>query len=270
MRRTLTGVGTALFLSAAWISAASCDGGETETTTTTATTSSTSAQASSGAGGTGGDGAGGGGQGGAGGGQGGAGGSAGACPADTICLAIKPVESGAVQPGRVIVLWVQLNDDGPDPLPLIAYDAAFDPKAGTIEIPSASILPPPPENLLCDRACDDEAMCPCTGEVKVGIGYVLAVRDTDMNGSISIEEFNNETYGVGYMGVAASENEHIPTPAPYDMLFPEGIDKGTRAYRLIEAGTFDDLGRSMDGDVFDLNVCDAPGPSCDYPFPNLT
>src|SRR5262245_42623015 len=50
------------------------------------------------------------------------GGEPGVCPANTICLNVKLVQE-PVAAGRVAVIWFQLSDDGPDPVPLIAYDA---------------------------------------------------------------------------------------------------------------------------------------------------
>jgi hypothetical protein len=210
---------------------------------------------------------GGGGMGGAG---GGGGGSAGSCPAETICLAVKPTESGNVEPGRIIVWWSQLNDDGPDPVPFIGYDQAFDPKVAQVEIPISAIKLPSEELLLCERACDDEAMCPCVKDPKVGTGLIMVVRDTDMSGDISLEEIGNDLYGVGYMVVGYSEQEYVPAPMPLDMLFTDGIDKGVRPYRIIEKGAIDALGRTKAGDVLDLNVCDAPSAACAPPFPNIT
>jgi hypothetical protein len=226
-----------------------------------------------GGGGVGGGGVGGGGMGGAGGmgGSGGAGGgSAEPCPAYMMCLALNPTEGGPIEPGRVVVVWYQFSDDGPDPLPLIAYDEAFDPKLGEVQIPLADIALPKEEHMLCQRACDDEAMCPCLDEVRVGIGYVFAVRDTDMSGDISFDEIGMDLYGVGYMAMGYSEQERIPAPAPLDMLFPEGLDKGVRPYRIIEAGTFDKLGRTKAGDTQGMNVCNAPSATCAPQFPNLT
>ncbi len=265
MRRALSGVGTAFVLVSTWALAASCDGTETSGAATSA--SSTSAQATSTTGGTGGAG----GMGGAGGsGQGGeGGGTASNCPANTICLAVKPTETGAIMEGRLVAVWYQLNDDGPDPLPLIAYDTPFDPKAMKVEIPTASLMAPNEENLLCERSCDDEATCPCLSDPKVGVALVFVVRDADQSGSINIDEVNTEPYGVGFMAIGRSEAEYVPAPMPFDALFPEGIDKGTRGYRIIEGGPSDTLGRSKDGDVFDLNVCDAPSPECAAPSPGL-
>jgi hypothetical protein len=265
MRRAWSGVGAAFVLLSTWALAASCDGTETSSTNTSSTTtSSTSAQASSSS-------TGGGGMGGAGGsGQGGqGGGTASNCPANTICLAVKPTETGSIQAGRLAVVWYQLNDDGPDPLPSIGYDMPFDPKATKIEIPTASIMAPNEENLICERACDDEAMCPCLSDPKVGVAYVFVVNDADNTGTINIDEINNELYGIGFMAVATSEAEYVPAPAPFDALFTEGIDKGTRGYHIVEGGPTDMLSRSKDGDVFDLNVCDAPSVTCAPPSPGF-
>lgn len=254
MRKILGGIG----ILAACVAMIAC-GDET------GTSGGTTQSGSTGSGGAGGDGMGGsGGTGGAG------GGSAGMCPAESICFAFKPTEGGPVEAGRLVLVWYQLNDDGPDPLPLIAYDQLFDPTLALLEIPIADIALPNPEHMLCNRACDDEATCPCLDDVQVGTGFVFAVRDTDMSGDTSFEEIGTDLYGVGYIGMGYSATERVPAPAPLDMLFPEGIDQGVRPYRIIEAGTFDDLGRTMPGDVFDLNICNAPSATCNPPFPNLT
>lgn len=257
MHKILSGIGIA----AACAALMAC-GDETGTSSGTTTQSGSSSGGAGGSGGSGGDGMGGAG--------GGGGGSAGTCPAETICLALKPTEGGPVEAGRVVVVWYQINDDGPDPLPLIAYDQPFDPNVDIVEIPIAGIGLPNPEHMLCNRMCDDEAMCPCLDNTQVGTGFVFAVRDTDMSGDINFDEIGMDMYGIGYMGMGYSTEERVPAPAPLNTLFPEGIDKGVRPYRIIEAGTFDDLGRTMPGDVFDLNICNAPSATCAPPFPNLT
>jgi hypothetical protein len=124
--------------------------------------------------------------------------------------------------------------------------------------------------MLCERSCDDEMMCPCLNENQVGIGFVFAVRDTDQSGDINFDEIGTDMYGIGFMAMGYSEQERVPAPAPLNAVFPEGIDKGIRPYRIIDTSSFDDLGRTKPGDVLDLNVCNAPNPACAPPFPNLT
>jgi hypothetical protein len=268
MRKVWSGIG--MLAACAALIACGDETASSEGGTSTQGGSTSTGAGGAGGGGEGGMGGAGGGSGGMGGAGGGGGGSAGTCPAESICLALKPTEGGPVEAGRVVVVWYQFNDDGPDPLPLIAYDEAFDPKTGEIQIPIAGIAQPNPENMLCERSCDDEAMCPCLNELQVGVGFVFAVRDTDMSGSINFDEIGMDMYGIGYMGVGYSEQERIPAPAPLNSLFSEGIDKGIRPYRIIEGGTFDDLGRTKPGDVLNMNICNAPSATCAPPFPNLT
>ncbi len=202
------------------------------------------------------------------------GGGTGACPANTICLDVKLLQE-PVTAGRLAVVWFQLSDDGPDPVPLVAYDVPFDPAVKRIEIPVASITIPDEENLLCPRACNDEAMCPCTGEPKLGTGFVFVSKDADGNGKLDpaeVEPSMGGPAGVGFMGLGYSAMPYATVPTPYDTLFPEGIDQGVRPYRIIETNvTFDKLGKANEGDVFDLNVCGDPAnATCMLPFPNLT
>ncbi len=197
------------------------------------------------------------------------------CPTNTICLDVKLLQQ-PVAAGRVAVVWFQLSDDGPDPIPLIAYDVAFDPAVKRVEIPLASITIPNEENLLCPRACADEAMCPCTGEPKLGTGFVFVGNDADGNGKLDpaeVEPAMAGPAGVAFMGLGYSATAYTTVPTPYDSLFPEGVDVGVRPYRIIPKGnmTFDKLGKAKDGDIFDLNVCGDPtSATCMLPFPNLT
>lgn len=196
------------------------------------------------------------------------------CPTNTLCFDVKVLQ-GMPAAGRVAVIWFQLSDDGPDPVPLIAYDAPFDPAVARVEIPIPSIAIPNEENLLCPRACADESMCPCTAEPKLGTGFVIVANDVDGNGKIDpMEVFSpmGGPSGVGFMGLGYTVTPYAMVPAPYDQLFPEGADEGVRPYRIIEGDmTFDKLGKAQDGDVFDLNVCADPmDAACMLPFPNLT
>lgn len=196
------------------------------------------------------------------------------CPANTICLDVKVLQ-GMPGAARVAVIWFQLSDDGPDPVPLIGYDAPFDPAVKRVEIPIPAIAVPNEENLLCPRACADESMCPCTGEPKLGTGFVVVANDADGNGKIDPVEVTDAMSGpsgVGYVALGYSATPYAMVPAPYDQLFPEGVDEGVRPYRIIEGNmTFDKMGKAQDGDVFDLNVCADPNDAaCMLPFPNLT
>jgi hypothetical protein len=237
----------------------------TTTSTTTGTGGGTSTT------GTGGSGTGGMGTGGSGTGGTGTGGAA-ACAGGHLCFDVKLL-AGAPIAGRLGVVWFQLNDDGPDPLPVVAYDKPFDPAATTIDIPLADIAIPNEENLLCPRACNDESTCPCTGDPKLGVGAVAVVADLDEDGKLDVDDvLMGGVYGGGYMIVGYSPKAENPVPAPYDGLFPEGVGEGVLPYRIIPKGngTFDAVGKTKPGDVFDLNVCDAPGTMCEIPGPNLS
>lgn len=199
------------------------------------------------------------------------------CGVDRICFDVKPVAPGqAIAPGRLAVVWYQLNDDlAPDPPHQLGYDVPFDPAATRIEVPLASITPPGQAYLLCARArgCVDPATCPCMGTPRVGTAAVVVAPDLDGDGALDVAEVES-LYGAGYMHVGWSATAHVPAPSPFDQLFPDGIEQGTRPYRVIEGGGgFDRLGLTAPATLFDLNVCPGPpgnGPPCDVPFPNLT
>lgn len=202
------------------------------------------------------------------------GGGTGACPADTVCLDVKVLQ-GSPSKARVAIVWFQLDDDGPDPDFLMGYDAPFDPVVERIEIPIASIALPNAENLLCPRACDDESMCPCTGDPQLGIGLVFVVPDANGDGKLDATELEPQSglLGIGNLAFGYSAQAVSPLPTPYDTIFPEGVDAGVRPYHLMKDSqmVFDRMHKSKDGDVFDLNICgDNADPACMLPFPNLT
>jgi len=186
------------------------------------------------------------------------------------------VLQGSAGPGRVFALWFQLDDDGPDPMPVIGYDAPFDAKATRVEIPNSSITIPNEENLLCPRACNDESMCPCTGEPKLGIGLVGVANDANGDGKLDMTEvmgLSGGPGGVAYVAIGYTATPYAMLPAPYDTIFPEGMDAGVRPYRLKKDAqmVFDRMHKAPDGEVFDLNLCgDLADPMCMMPFPNLT
>ena len=120
---------------------------------------------------------------------------------------------------------------------------------------------------MCDRACNDEAICPCLAEPKIGLAYALIVANTNGNSVLEQTEIENTMEAIGWLMVGYSAIEHIPAPSPLDTLFVEGIDAGIRPYRIIPGNPFDDLGRTVGGEIFDLNLC---GGSCSGLAPNLT
>src|SRR5262245_45365351 len=76
------------------------------------------------------------------------------CTADEICFDVVPIRPGPKPlAGRLVVFWVQLDDDGPDPTWKKAYEVAFSGTERRIAIPRSAILPPDDVHLLCDRAC---------------------------------------------------------------------------------------------------------------------
>lgn len=145
------------------------------------------------------------------------------CPKDTLCLNVKAMSAGDLAEGRTAVMWYQLDDDSSDPVPVIGYEAAFDPTTSRIDIPLSSISPPDEGNLLCDRMCNDEAACPCLTDRKVGFGFVFVADDINEDGKLDGEEIFDSDYGYGYMALAYSEKAWIPSPSPdFDKIFPEG------------------------------------------------
>lgn len=201
----------------------------------------------------------------------------GPCPADHLCFDVTPVRPGtAPLAGRLVVVWAQLNDDGADPQPLVAYDAAFAGTETRVSIPLASITAPDEVNLLCKRDCDDESICGCTEEPKVGTGYVIVVADDNGNGKadIAVKRDDSEPFiGAAMMAVGYSAKAFVPAPFPFDRIFPDGIEAGARGYSLVrpEGGPFDRMGNAAAGTVFSLGVCDSLDQDvCTPKFPNLT
>jgi hypothetical protein len=197
----------------------------------------------------------------------------GECPVDSVALDVNVIGGGAPSGGRLVVAWGQLDDDGPDPIPDVAYDVQFDTTATMIEIPIASLTPPTEPNLLCERDCDDESICPCLSDPRVGFGLVAVVDDANGSGSIEPEEVRARPRGVGYVVVGSSAMRYVPapeTPSQWRTIFPEGIEGGICPYRIIDTESFDRPGLVMPGARFDLNVCSAAMPMCDLPLPNLT
>jgi hypothetical protein len=166
-------------------------------------------------------------------------------------------------------MWYQFNDDGPDPTPLIAYDQPFDPAVTRVTIAVSDIGIPGEDLLVCERACNDETMCPCLSDPKIGFGIVMVADDADQSGSITPTEAFGY-YGLGWMVLGYSAQPYMVPPPPFDVTFPEGIVQGIHPYRVIAvSGGFHDLGLSQDGDVFDLNLCPGPGTACMPAVPNV-
>jgi hypothetical protein len=191
------------------------------------------------------------------------------CTPDKICLDVVPADGVSAASGHLVVLWFQLNDNGPDPVPLIGYDAPFDGSLATAEIPLADITIPPDVLLLCERACDDETQCPCADpEQAGGIGLILVVSDA-FAADPSLDVSGN-LFGVAG-GVAAGYGPTEQVPPHPDLIgtFPDGIHEGVWPYLLQSDGTFDDLYFSTGNEVHALDVCPTEA-SCGLAFPNLT
>ncbi len=163
----------------------------------------------------------------------GAGGEAPApCAAGRLCLDV--VEEGEAQAGRVAVVWFRFEGDlGYDPT--VAYDAAFDTATTAVEIAMADVEPPPDVDMICERSCPDPAMCPCTGEFRAAVAYVMVVRDGDGDGVISPPDVTAQgaIVGVADAAIGYGEREWLPAPAPYDATFPAGVQPGVAAYELL-------------------------------------
>lgn len=191
------------------------------------------------------------------------------CTPDKICLSVVPDNGVSAASGRLVVLWFQLNDDGPDPDPFIGYDAPFDGTLPTAEILLADIAAPPDELLLCERACDEETECPCADpEQAGGIGLVLVV--SDAFAADPTLPFSGNVFGVAPdMAAGYGPTEQVPPHPDLVGKFPDGIHEGVWPYALVPDGVFVDMGFT-DGTVgFELVVCPTSA-SCGLQFPNLT
>jgi hypothetical protein len=204
--------------------------------------------------------------------------AAGPCTAADLCFDVTPVRPGTTPlAGKLVVLWGQLDDDGPDPVPKVAYEVPFAGTETRVVIPIAQIALPDEPNLLCKRACTDEAICPCLEDPRVGIGFVVVVPAASA-GDASLFK---SRIGVAKMGIAYSDKPFKPAPPradggakySYDLLFPDGIEQGTRGYVLVRAdgSSFDRLGSAPPGASFELQVCDTTDTTvCSPKGPNLS
>ena len=193
-----------------------------------------------------------------------------ACPDESICFDLKPPEGGAVRAGHVAVMWSQLNEVDPDPEPQIAFDIAIDSSTRRIEIPVAKIQAMSDDKLLlCERACTDEARCPCRGDVAVGTATVVAADDENKDGRLDVREATTRTYGRGATVIVRSEKEYRPAPPPFDRVFADAILAGTHAYRYVGKGADVRIGSPEEDEIFALNLCAEPGSACVLPSPTL-
>lgn len=86
---------------------------------------------------------------------------------------------------RLVALWAQIDDDGPDPAPSLAFDVPFDPGTSSLKLPEAS--EPTEPNLWCVRADEDETTSPCeaTSPYAVGLALIFIAEDTDGDGKFT-------------------------------------------------------------------------------------
>jgi hypothetical protein len=193
------------------------------------------------------------------------------CPANTLCLQVKQVDTGgAVASGRLGIAWYPFDDANKTP-PLIAYDVPFDPATVRFDIPYQALAPVTDALLLCTRSCMDPATCPCMGDPALGFALVGVGQDTNKDGKLDAAELEATLYGVGRLGIVFSQKAYHPSPATVVDILPEGVNVGTHAYRIIPKSVkspFDQLGIAFDGTVFDLAVCSG-APGCLVPTPNL-
>lgn len=173
---------------------------------------------------------------GGGGGAGAGGGAASPCDDGTLCLDVQ--HEGDLPGGaRLTVVWFRLEDQSAFD-PSVALDQPFGSDTQTLEIALADLTDPPDIDQLCERACADAATCPCTGEVRAAVAYVLVIQDGNESGAIEPSEVAAPALGLGIANTAVVWSTATgAAPAPYDALFPEGVREGTAPYR-IEGGEF--------------------------------
>lgn len=193
----------------------------------------------------------------------------------TLDLEINQLEEGTYsQNARLVIAWAQLDDDGPDPDPVIAYDAAFDPAATTVAISTDEIANPTEPVLLCTRECDDESQCGCTEDssIEAGLGLVLVMNDPNQNGSIEIDELMQEDEWRGVGRVILGWSPETVADADNTEVFQSDLLEGLNPYAIDEESddTFDRLKASDFDTTFELAVCPEDSTTCELPFPNLT
>jgi len=200
------------------------------------------------------------------------GGTTAACETGRLCLEVNRLGSGAVQQGILAVVWFQVDDDGPDPDPVVAFElpTPSDPGWAREDILLDALAPPPDAVRWCPRDCDDEAICPCTGNPQVALAVVGVLEDTDSDGTLGTAEITSgRATGMAMVVVANANDRYVPAPIPWSEVFADGVIAGTQPYRVIEAGVTDDLGVAPPGSTFVLSVCTDDMPVCDPPTPDV-
>ncbi len=127
----------------------------------------------------------------------------------------------------------------------------------------------PDELLLCERACDDEAICPCADPDQAGgIGIIMVVSDA-FAADPTLDDAGN-VFGVATDGaVGYGPTEQVPPHPDLVGKFPDGIHEGVRPYVLVPDGGFVDLGFTDGTEGFELDVCPTEA-GCGLDFPELT
>ena len=142
---------------------------------------------------------------------------------------------------RVVFIWAQMDDDGPDPLPEIAVDMPLDTNAKLV-VPG-NYAPPSEMNYLCKRSCDDEAKCGCTVDTPVKMAFAIGViveEGTNVRANLGNSKELRDMI-VGYTDVALVwSNDAVPAgTVPF---FEGAVEKGAKAYRIVPGtGAFDKL-----------------------------
>jgi hypothetical protein len=196
------------------------------------------------------------------------------CAATDLCLETRSVRPDtAPLGGLLVVVWAQLSDDGPDPVPKVTYSVPFTGKQTRITIPLAAIGAPDEPNRFCMRACTDEASCPCTSKERPGIAYVGVIADANGNGTADLDyEMSAEpVIGAADIVLVQSDDEIEIMPAELGTLFPDGVRAGTHPYVVDPTGTNGrpEL-RPAPGKTFELSVCDTQvAADCSQKFPDL-
>ena len=196
-----------------------------------------------------------------------------ACRADELCFDVSPLRPGTTPlSGRLTLVWFQFDDDGPDPPLKAGYQAPFNGTDTRVVIPLSEVVPPDEVHLWCERACDDEATCPCLDDPypKPAIGYVVVLPET---ASAPLIWTVRELLGAASMAVGFSDRTFKPSPPRFSRVFPDGLEKGVRGYISVpaEGGIFDAMGYAAPGTVYQLRVCDtADRRVCDAKPPNLS
>lgn len=212
----------------------------------------------------------------------------GGVPEQLVLLPKVISSTGTVPEYRIAVVWIQFSEDGPDPIHEVAYDAPVSTTATRIEIRASDVTLPSEPNFLCPRACNDEASCPCLGDPRVSYGQVVAYRDMNGDGKLTLARtdggllavpdkvigtaraiagFSTQTYPKGGLPMIDSGAGDV-----WNRLWPEGIDKGVHFYRTFNAGDAagpDAPGKIPQDATFDLQLCAPQDASCKAAGPNL-